>query len=135
MIDRDRLVRLHQRGLVSFAERNPKSAIAYENATHLFGKVPMTWMIKKVGGFPLYLATARGNRVTDLDGHEYLDFALGDTGASAGHSPAGSGSTAEASPSPPPTRTAGPSVSCAPSPTGRKSSATAAASTAAPTSR
>ena len=26
--------------------------------------------------------------VTDLDGHEYVDFSLGDTGAMAGHSPA-----------------------------------------------
>ena len=39
------------------------------------------------GGFPLYLDRARGNRVTDVDGHEYVDFALGDTGAMAGHSP------------------------------------------------
>src|SRR5690606_35048277 len=39
-------------------------------------------------GFPLYLATARGAKVTDLDGHSYVDFCLGDTGAMAGHSPA-----------------------------------------------
>jgi glutamate-1-semialdehyde 2,1-aminomutase len=39
------------------------------------------------GGFPLYLARARGARVTDIDDHEYVDFALGDTGAMAGHSP------------------------------------------------
>ena len=87
MIDRDRLAHLHERELHSFASRNPKSAAAYAGATHLFGKVPMTWMNKKAGGFPLYLAGARGNRVTDIDGHEYLDFALGDTGAMAGHSP------------------------------------------------
>ena len=48
----------------------------------------MTWMNKWSGGYPLYLATARGNRVTDVDGNEYVDFALGDTGAMAGHSPA-----------------------------------------------
>jgi glutamate-1-semialdehyde 2,1-aminomutase len=40
------------------------------------------------GGFPLYLDHATGNRVTDVDGHTYVDFALGDTGAMAGHSPA-----------------------------------------------
>ena len=39
------------------------------------------------GGFPLYLDRATGNRVIDVDGHEYVDFALGDTGAMAGHSP------------------------------------------------
>lgn len=47
----------------------------------------MTWMNKWAGGYPLYLARAHGNRITDLDGHEYVDFALGDTGAMAGHSP------------------------------------------------
>ena len=87
MIDRHRLAELHRRELRDFAARNPKSAAAYDNATHLFGKVPMTWMNKKAGGFPLYLDSARGNRVTDIDGHDYIDFALGDTGAMAGHSP------------------------------------------------
>jgi glutamate-1-semialdehyde 2,1-aminomutase len=48
----------------------------------------MTWMNKAAGGFPVYLAGARGARVTDIDGHEYADFCLGDTGAMAGHSPA-----------------------------------------------
>ncbi len=48
----------------------------------------MTWMNKWSGGFPLYLDHARGNRITDVDGHTYVDFALGDTGAMAGHSPA-----------------------------------------------
>ena len=40
------------------------------------------------GGFPLYLVSAHGARLTDLDGHEFIDFCLGDTGAMAGHSPA-----------------------------------------------
>jgi glutamate-1-semialdehyde 2,1-aminomutase len=48
----------------------------------------MTWMNKRAGGFPLYLATARRAHVTDLDGHSYVDYCLGDTGAMAGHSPA-----------------------------------------------
>ena len=47
----------------------------------------MTWMNKWSGGFPLYLDHARGNRISDVDGHSYVDFALGDTGAMAGHSP------------------------------------------------
>lgn len=87
MIDRSRLSALHAREFASFADRNPRSAAAYGAAEHLFGRVPMTWMNKKAGGFPLYFASGRGNRVTDIDGHEYLDFALGDTGAMAGHSP------------------------------------------------
>ncbi|MEU8175939.1 transaminase [Microbispora hainanensis] len=88
MIDRTRLARLLDRERDAFRERNPRSAAAYEQARgHLFGGVPMTWMNKTAAGFPLYLAEARGARVTDLDGHDYVDLCLGDTGAMAGHSP------------------------------------------------
>ncbi len=86
MIDRNRLAKLHAEEQSSFLERNPKSKAAYEAADNLFGRVPMTWMNKKAGGFPLYFDKAQGNRIWDIDGHEYIDFALGDTGAMAGHS-------------------------------------------------
>lgn len=69
------------------AQRTPKSAAAFRRATHLLGGVPMTWQSKWAGGHPLYLATARGNRVVDVDGNSYVDFALGDTAAMTGHSP------------------------------------------------
>ena len=88
MIDRARLSDLLDAERRTFAERNPRSRDAASSATHLFGGVPMTWMAKSAGGFPLYLDRARGARVTDLDGHELVDFCLGDTGAMAGHSPA-----------------------------------------------
>ncbi|AXE55134.1 Glutamate-1-semialdehyde 2,1-aminomutase 1 [Aurantimicrobium sp. MWH-Uga1] len=86
MIDRNRLAELFDRERATFTASHPKSQAAYENATHLFGRVPMTWMNKKAGGFPIYLDRAKGNRVWDIDGHEYIDFALGDTGSMAGHS-------------------------------------------------
>jgi glutamate-1-semialdehyde 2,1-aminomutase len=47
----------------------------------------MTWMTEWSGGFPIALDSAKGNRITDVDGLKYIDFALGDTGAMAGHSP------------------------------------------------
>jgi glutamate-1-semialdehyde 2,1-aminomutase len=72
----------------TFADRHPGSRAAYQRSDHLFGRVPMTWMNKTAGDFPVYLATARGNRIVDVDGNEFVDFALGDTGAMAGHSPA-----------------------------------------------
>ena len=71
-----------------YVAEHPRSAELFGRAGHLFGRVPMTWMAKWSGGFPLYLDTARGNRITDVDGRTYVDFALGDTGAMAGHSPA-----------------------------------------------
>lgn len=86
MIDRQRLAELHAQEQALFLDRNPKSKAAYEAADNLFGRVPMTWMNKKAGGFPLYFDKATGNRIWDIDGHEYIDFALGDTGAMAGHS-------------------------------------------------
>jgi glutamate-1-semialdehyde 2,1-aminomutase len=87
-IDRTRLDRLLARERARFAELHPRSAAAYADGRRsMFGGVPMTWMNKAAGGFPLYLDAARGARVTDIDGHEYVDFALGDTGAMAGHSP------------------------------------------------
>ncbi len=86
MIDRNRLSSLFAEEQKLFASRNPKSKAAYEAADNLFGRVPMTWMNKKAGGFPVYFDRAEGNRIWDIDGHEYIDFALGDTGAMAGHS-------------------------------------------------
>jgi glutamate-1-semialdehyde 2,1-aminomutase len=87
MIDRARLTRIYDRERQDFASRHPRSEAAYARSGHLFGRVPMTWMNKNAGGFPIYLERARGNRVWDIDGFEYLDLALGDTGAMAGHSP------------------------------------------------
>ncbi|GIM96587.1 transaminase [Paractinoplanes toevensis] len=87
-VDRARLASLSARERATYAERHPRSAAAYGRADHLFGRVPMTWMNKNAAGFPVYVDRARGARLTDIDGHEYIDFCLGDTGAMAGHSPA-----------------------------------------------
>ena len=85
-LNRDKLAQLFERERETFTQAHPKSAAAYARADHLFGRVPMTWMNKKAGGFPIYFDRAEGNRVWDIDGNEYIDFALGDTGAMAGHS-------------------------------------------------
>lgn len=85
-LDRDHLTALVERERASYHRLHPRSAALHARADHLFGRVPMTWMNKWAGG-PLYLERARGNRVVDVDGHTYVDFALGDTGAMAGHSP------------------------------------------------
>jgi glutamate-1-semialdehyde 2,1-aminomutase len=86
-MDRDRLSKLLESERATHLDRNPSSLAQFRSAQHLFTGVPMTWMANWAGGFPLGLAGARGNRVTDIDGHTYVDFALGDTGAMAGHSP------------------------------------------------
>jgi glutamate-1-semialdehyde 2,1-aminomutase len=87
-IDRVRLAALIERERAAYAANFPGSRAAFAAAGgHLLGGVPMTWMRMWPGGFPLYQATASGARVTDIDGQEFIDFCLGDTGAMAGHSP------------------------------------------------
>ena len=86
--DRARLASLLGAEQAAYTKNHPRSQGLYGEATSLFGRVPMTWMNMWSGGFPLYLDRASGNRISDVDGHEYIDFALGDTGAMAGHSPA-----------------------------------------------
>ncbi len=88
-IDRARLTTLIARERTAYRDANPESRGRFEAAREaLFAGVPMSWMAKWAGGFPLQLSGARGARIRDVDGHEYVDFALGDTGAMAGHSPA-----------------------------------------------
>ena len=86
-IDRQRIASIHRDEVERFAREHPRSRALFEEAHgSLVGGVPMTWMAKWVGGFPLYAACARGATVQDVDGHSYVDFSLGDTGAMAGHS-------------------------------------------------
>jgi glutamate-1-semialdehyde 2,1-aminomutase len=88
-IDRSRLERLIEEEKRRFVEEHPRSRAAFVRArASMLGGVPMNWMDRWVGGFPVVLDHAEGARATDIDGHTYVDFCLGDTGAMAGHSPA-----------------------------------------------
>jgi glutamate-1-semialdehyde 2,1-aminomutase len=88
VIDRNRLAELIARERAQYAVGHAASMRAFEQAgPHLLGGVPMPWMRMWPGGFPLYLATAHGARLTDIDGNIFVDFSLGDTAAMAGHSP------------------------------------------------
>ncbi|MGO9560856.1 MAG: transaminase [Acidimicrobiales bacterium] len=88
MIDRSRLGTLIERETRLYTNRHPASHSAARAGENLLCGVPMTWMSKWAGGFPLQLARAHGAEITDVDGITYADFCLGDTGAMAGHSPA-----------------------------------------------
>ncbi len=72
-----------------FEEAHPKSREAHERAAaDLLSGVPMNWMTRWPGRFPIYVSEARGSTITDVDGIEYVDLCLGDTGAMCGHAPA-----------------------------------------------
>ena len=79
---------LLDRELERFDREHPRSRELAEQARgSLLSGVPMPWMIRWPGGFPVFAAEAHGARFTDVDGHEYVDFCLGDTAAMTGHSP------------------------------------------------
>ena len=87
-IDRARLERLMASELAAFERANPRSLALFERAQgSLLDGVPMNWMVKWAGAFPLFVDSASGARFRDVDGHEYVDLCLGDTGAMAGHGP------------------------------------------------
>jgi glutamate-1-semialdehyde 2,1-aminomutase len=87
-IDRARLESLLERQEKLFVAEHPRSAALYKRAENsLIGGVPMSWMKKWAGAFPVFVAHAKGARFTCVDGHEYVDLCLGDTGAMTGHSP------------------------------------------------
>ena len=71
-----------------FVEDHPTSKKLFERAKdHLLAGVPMNWMVRWAGPFPIFVREGKGAHVTDVDGHRYLDLCLGDTGAMFGHSP------------------------------------------------
>ncbi len=87
-IDRQRLRTLMEREQKEFISERPKSKALFERAQKsLLAGVPMNWMMKWAGAFPPFVREAQGAHFFDVDGHRYIDFCLGDTGAMTGHSP------------------------------------------------
>jgi glutamate-1-semialdehyde 2,1-aminomutase len=86
VIDRDRLRDLHRREEALFVDLHPRSAeLAARARGSLLAGVPMPWMTRWPGSFPVFVDRATGARFTDVDGLEYVDLCLGDTGAMTGH--------------------------------------------------
>ncbi len=87
-IEQGRIVELLERERGRFAAEHDASRKLHERATaSLLSGVPMNWMTRWPGEFPVFLESARGAEVTDVDGNVYADLCLGDTGAMSGHSP------------------------------------------------
>ncbi len=85
-VDRTRLAELHAEEERRFVAEHPRSAtLAQEASRSLLAGVPMPWMTRWPGSFPVFFETASGARFTDVDGQEYVDLCLGDTGAMTGH--------------------------------------------------
>ena len=88
-INRDHLKKVMKIEEERFLELHPKSGELFKAAKEVMpGGVPMSWMAKWPGAYPLFVDSAQGAHFTDVDGHEYVDLCLGDTGSMTGHSPA-----------------------------------------------
>lgn len=88
-VSQERIDTLAARERQWFIVSNPKSVALAERAKRtLFGGVPMHWMADWSTPVPLFVASASGAHFQDVDGHDYVDFCLGDTGSMFGHSPA-----------------------------------------------
>src|SRR4051812_8730942 len=87
-IQADEVARLYERELRAFEAAHPASREAHDRAEgSLLSGVPMNWMTRWPGSFPVFFTEASGATVTDVDGNHYADLCLGDTGAMTGHSP------------------------------------------------
>jgi len=87
-IDESRLPLLAQRERDAFVRARPRSAeFARRAHAHWLHGVPLHWMQDWGTPFPLFVRSARGAELIDVDGIRYADFCLGDTGAMFGHSP------------------------------------------------
>jgi glutamate-1-semialdehyde 2,1-aminomutase len=86
MTDRARLTSLRAEEEDRFLASHPRSRELAERAGRsLLAGVPMPWMTRWAGAFPIFVERAEGARLVDVDGVEYVDLCLGDTGAMTGH--------------------------------------------------
>jgi glutamate-1-semialdehyde 2,1-aminomutase len=86
MIADSRISQLMSIEVNRFVQEHPKSqqeATRLKNS--LVAGVPMPWMKRWAGPFPIIAERARGGTIVDIDDHEYVDFCLGDTGSMTGH--------------------------------------------------
>jgi len=87
-LDRSRLERHMAAEIATFERENPRSRELWDRAQgSMLDGVPMNWMVKWAGAYPPFVDQASGAHFRDVDGHDYVDLCLGDTGAMAGHGP------------------------------------------------
>ncbi len=88
MIDRKLLAALRAKEDARFLEQHPVSGKMFAEAKAVMpGGVPMSWMAKWPGAYPVFVKDAKDAHFSDVDGNTYIDFCLGDTGSMTGHSP------------------------------------------------
>jgi glutamate-1-semialdehyde 2,1-aminomutase len=86
MIDESRIAELMSVEVDTFIRRHPRSQDESSRSySALLAGVPMPWMKRWAGPFPIIADSAEGGKIVDIDGNTYVDFCLGDTGSMTGH--------------------------------------------------
>ncbi len=87
-VNREKLQVQYEKEVQLFERKHPKSGQLYQQAKDsLLQGVPMNWMTKWAGSYPVFVDHAKGAHFVDVDGNRYLDLCLGDTGSMIGHAP------------------------------------------------
>ncbi|HEX4687722.1 MAG TPA: transaminase [Nocardioides sp.] len=88
-VDPERVAALKQREDAAFAAARPRSlAMWAEGQGVMPNGVPMSWLRTSYDHPPLFIESAAGSRLRDVDGHEYADFNIADMSMFTGYGPA-----------------------------------------------
>jgi glutamate-1-semialdehyde 2,1-aminomutase len=83
--DRSRLARIHAREQADYRDRTPRSAALHARAREAL-PLGVASSFQAYDPYPLFMTDARGSRISDADGNEYVDFDMAFGVLAAGHS-------------------------------------------------
>jgi len=88
-VDRERVAALKEREDAAFVRMRPRSqALWASGRTVMPNGVPMSWLRTSYDHPPLFIESAAGSRLRDVDGLEYADFNIADMSMFTGYGPA-----------------------------------------------
>jgi glutamate-1-semialdehyde 2,1-aminomutase len=84
-VSRERIAEIGAREEAAYRERTPKSAALFERARESL-PLGVASSFQAYDPYPLFMTDARGSRIWDADGNEYIDFDMAFGVLAAGHS-------------------------------------------------
>jgi glutamate-1-semialdehyde 2,1-aminomutase len=84
-VDRDRVKQVGEREEAEYRARSPRSAELHERARNAL-PLGVASSFQAYDPYPLFMTDARGSRIWDADGNEYIDFDMAFGVLAAGHS-------------------------------------------------
>ncbi|HEY7525621.1 MAG TPA: aspartate aminotransferase family protein [Candidatus Limnocylindria bacterium] len=84
-VDRDRIKQVGEREEANYRARTPRSAELHERAQQAL-PLGVASSFQAYDPYPLFMTDARGSRIWDVDGSEYIDFDMAFGVLAAGHS-------------------------------------------------